>query len=239
MVEDRKRFQAEDKELTCKMGAKNALEKYAISMRNAAGDDYAGGELEANGKARVNEAVEEAIEWLESNQMGEVDEFEDKLKELEELCNPIISNLYQVAGGRGELQRTISMEKRATMCEEKMTEVLASLNQINVDAAKVKGTLQSAFQDGFRRPKWDPPLLLSEESRRLRKLHSRARELQITIDNIVDVDYLLPAEKVTLSETRRTVVKNTEEIIILLKVCESLYAGMDILLTSSSSKVTL
>ena len=239
MVEDRKCFQAEDKELTCKMGAKNALEKYAISMRNAAGDDYAGGEFEANRKARINEAVEEAIEWLESNQMGEVDQFEDKLKELEELCNPIISNLYQVAGGRGGLQRTISMEKRATMCEEKMTEVLASLNQISADAAKVKGTLQSAFQDGFRRPKWDPPLLLSEESRRLRKLHSRARELQITIDNIVDVDYLLPAEKVTLSETRITVVTNTEEIIILLKVCESLYAGMDILLTSSSSKVTL
>ena len=30
---------------------------------------------------------------------AEVDEFEDKLKELEGLCNPIISKMYQGAGG--------------------------------------------------------------------------------------------------------------------------------------------
>lgn len=33
------------------------------------------------------------------NQLAEADEFEDKMKELEALCNPIISKMYQGGGG--------------------------------------------------------------------------------------------------------------------------------------------
>ena len=44
-------------------------------------------------------AVEETITWLDGNQTAEVDEFEDKQKELEGICNPIISKMYQGAGG--------------------------------------------------------------------------------------------------------------------------------------------
>ncbi|CAF2055977.1 hypothetical protein Bca4012_098362 [Brassica carinata] len=33
------------------------------------------------------------------NQLAEADEFEDKMKELESVCNPIIAKMYQGAGG--------------------------------------------------------------------------------------------------------------------------------------------
>ena len=46
-------------------------------------------------------AIEGAIQWLDSNQLAEADEFEDKMKELESICNPIIAKMYQ-AGGDGE-----------------------------------------------------------------------------------------------------------------------------------------
>jgi len=36
----------------------------------------------------------DAIEWLEKNQMAEVDEFKDKQKELENTFNPIMKKLY-------------------------------------------------------------------------------------------------------------------------------------------------
>ena len=43
--------------------------------------------------------AEETITWLDGNQTAEIDEFEDKLKEIEGICNPIISKMYQGAGG--------------------------------------------------------------------------------------------------------------------------------------------
>ena len=52
---------------------------------------------------RIEDAVDSAISWLDSNQLAEVDEFEDKMKELEGICNPIIAKMYQGAGaGMGD-----------------------------------------------------------------------------------------------------------------------------------------
>ena len=39
------------------------------------------------------------IRWLDSNQTAEKDEFEHQQKDLESVCNPIITKLYQSAGG--------------------------------------------------------------------------------------------------------------------------------------------
>ena len=44
------------------------------------------------------DAIEQAIQWLDNNQLAEADEFEDKMKELESICNPIIAKMYQGAG---------------------------------------------------------------------------------------------------------------------------------------------
>merc|ERR1712047_66508 len=52
-------------------------------------------------KNTINSKCDEALKWLESNQLGEVDEFKDKQKELEAVCNPIISKLYQQGGAPG------------------------------------------------------------------------------------------------------------------------------------------
>ena len=42
--------------------------------------------------------VDEAIEWLDSNQQCEVDEYEHKLKELETTVNPIMQKMYGAGG---------------------------------------------------------------------------------------------------------------------------------------------
>ncbi|MED6213063.1 hypothetical protein PIB30_089667, partial [Stylosanthes scabra] len=39
--------------------------------------------------------VDNAIEWVEGNQLAEVDEFENKLKELKGFCKLIIAKMYQ------------------------------------------------------------------------------------------------------------------------------------------------
>merc|ERR1712072_1106459 len=50
-------------------------------------------------KDKINDSDKETIKWLDANQLAEVDEFQDKQKEVEGICSPIISKLYQQAGG--------------------------------------------------------------------------------------------------------------------------------------------
>ncbi|KAG4942642.1 hypothetical protein JHK85_047288 [Glycine max] len=101
MVKDAERYKAEDEEVKKKVEAKNSLENYAYNMRNTIKDEKIGGKLSPDEKQKIEKAVEDAIQWLEGNQMAEVDEFEDKQKELEGICNPIIAKMYQGAAGPG------------------------------------------------------------------------------------------------------------------------------------------
>ncbi|XP_008794364.1 heat shock 70 kDa protein-like [Phoenix dactylifera] len=99
MVKDAERYKAEDEEVKKKVEAKNALENYAYNMRNTVRDDKIKDKLSEGDREKIEKAVEETIAWLEGNQLAEVDELEHKLKELEELCNPIIARMYQEGGG--------------------------------------------------------------------------------------------------------------------------------------------
>ncbi|KAJ4718661.1 heat shock 70 kDa protein [Melia azedarach] len=99
MVQEAEKYKAEDEQVKKKVEAKNKLENYAYNMRNTVKDDKIGGKLDSADKQKIEKAVEETIEWLDRNQLAEIDELEDKLKELEDLCNPIIAKMYQGAGG--------------------------------------------------------------------------------------------------------------------------------------------
>lgn len=104
MVQDAEKYKAEDEMVKKKVDAKNSLENYAYNMRNTVKDEKFAGKLPPADKQKIEKAVDDAINWLEGNQLAEVDEFEDKLKELEGLCNPIIAKMYQggeMPGGMG------------------------------------------------------------------------------------------------------------------------------------------
>ncbi|KAL8502418.1 hypothetical protein ACS0TY_021533 [Phlomoides rotata] len=101
MVKDAENYKAEDEEVKKKVEVKNELENYAYNMRNTVRDEKFAAKLDRGDKERIEKAVEEAIQWLDGNQLAEVDELEDKLKELEGICNPIISKMYQSGGGGG------------------------------------------------------------------------------------------------------------------------------------------
>ncbi|XP_027348777.1 heat shock cognate 70 kDa protein 2 isoform X4 [Abrus precatorius] len=99
MVQEAEKYKAEDEEHKKKVEAKNALENYAYNMRNTIKDDKIASKLPADDKKKIEDAIEQAIQWLDGNQLAEADEFEDKMKELESICNPIIAKMYQGAGG--------------------------------------------------------------------------------------------------------------------------------------------
>ncbi|KAL6571252.1 70-kilodalton heat shock protein [Orobanche hederae] len=103
MVQEAEKYKSEDAEHKKKVESKNALENYAYNMRNTIKDDKIASKLPAVEKKKIEDAIESAIQWLDGNQLAEADEFDDKMKELESICNPIIAKMYQggadMAGG--------------------------------------------------------------------------------------------------------------------------------------------
>merc|ERR1712054_539046 len=54
---------------------------------------------EEDKKETIEKALEEANEWLDENQEAEKEDFEEKLKEVQDVANPIVSKVYQESGG--------------------------------------------------------------------------------------------------------------------------------------------
>merc|ERR1712054_168466 len=101
MVQEAEKYKEEDEAHTKKIEAKNSLENYAYSMRNTINEEGVKDKIDAADKEKLESAINDAISWLDSNQMAEQDEFEDKLKELEGICNPVIQKMYAAGGGGG------------------------------------------------------------------------------------------------------------------------------------------
>ena len=91
MVQEAEKYKAEDDAVALKVEAKNALENYAYNMRNTIKDDKVAAKLEPGDKGAVEAAVKRALDWLDANQLAEVEEFEHAQKELEGVCAPIMS----------------------------------------------------------------------------------------------------------------------------------------------------
>merc|ERR1719281_785716 len=79
MVAEAEKYKSEDEDHRKKIEAKNSLENYCYSMRNTLKDSKFEGKV--SDEEKLNKAIDEAIEWLDANQLAEVEEFTDKLKE--------------------------------------------------------------------------------------------------------------------------------------------------------------
>merc|ERR1719350_1299573 len=99
MVNDAETFKAEDEKQKERISAKNNLESYCFNMKTTIEDEKVKDKLEEDDKKKIVDKCDEMIKWLDANQLAEVEEFNDKQKEVEALCNPIITKMYQAAGG--------------------------------------------------------------------------------------------------------------------------------------------
>ncbi|KAH6827251.1 heat shock protein 70 [Perilla frutescens var. hirtella] len=95
IMQEAEKFKSEDEEHMKKTGAKYALQNCAYNMRNTIKDDKIAAKLPADDKKKIEDAIDCAIQWLDSHQLAEVDEFQDKMKELKGICHPIIAKIYQ------------------------------------------------------------------------------------------------------------------------------------------------
>merc|ERR1712012_172647 len=99
MVNEAEKYKEEDKQAQEKVQAKNELESYAFQLKQSVEDEKVANAINASDKATLVAKCDEIISWLDNNQTAEKDEFEHKKKELESVANPIMTKLYQAAGG--------------------------------------------------------------------------------------------------------------------------------------------
>jgi len=95
MVADAEKFADADKALKDKIDARHQLENYIYSMRNTIEDkEKLADKIDSDDKSKISDALTEAQDWLNSNDDAEKDDFEEHLKELQRVCDPIISKVY-------------------------------------------------------------------------------------------------------------------------------------------------
>ncbi|KYO39015.1 hypothetical protein Y1Q_0022594 [Alligator mississippiensis] len=99
MVQEAEKYKAEDEKQRDKVSSKNSLESYAFNMKATVEDEKLQGKISDEDKQKILDKCNEIINWLDKNQTAEKEEFEHQQKELEKVCNPIITKLYQSAGG--------------------------------------------------------------------------------------------------------------------------------------------
>merc|ERR1719343_479761 len=101
MVNDAEKFKEEDNKQKDRIAAKNGLESYCFNMKTTIEDEKMADKISEDDKKKITDKCDDAIKWLDANQLAEVEEFQEKQKEVEAVCNPIITKLYQSAGGAG------------------------------------------------------------------------------------------------------------------------------------------
>ncbi|EAY97768.1 hypothetical protein OsI_19680 [Oryza sativa Indica Group] len=99
MVGEAEEFADEDRRHRERAGARNSLEAYVYGVKNAVVGGEMAGAMDGGEKEKVEAAVMEAYEWLDGNQDVGKEEYEEKLRELEDVCNPVMSAVYQRSGG--------------------------------------------------------------------------------------------------------------------------------------------
>merc|ERR1712228_548502 len=98
MVSEAEKYRDEDDRQKERVAAKNGLESYIFNLKSSLDTEEIKAKLSADELSGAAAALDEALKWLDSNQLGEKEEFEDKQKELEEMARPLMSKIYQ--GGK-------------------------------------------------------------------------------------------------------------------------------------------
>ncbi|UYV85083.1 hypothetical protein LAZ67_X004519 [Cordylochernes scorpioides] len=95
MVKDAEQYRDEDDRQKSRISAKNCLESYCFQMKSTLDEENIKDQLSEEERKEILDSIDETINWLDNNQLAEKEEFDDKQKNLETICQPIISKIYQ------------------------------------------------------------------------------------------------------------------------------------------------
>merc|ERR1712232_1483225 len=108
MVADAEKFKGEDDKQKERIAAKNGLESFIFNLKSSLDNEEIKSKLSSEEISGAQSALEDALKWLDANQLAEKEEFEDKQKELERMSKPIMSKIY----GGGEAGESCGQQQQ-------------------------------------------------------------------------------------------------------------------------------
>jgi len=101
MVREAEEFAEEDKKVKDRIDARNGLESYVYNLKNQLDDDEKGlaDKLSPEDKKELQDTIDETLDWMDENPEADKEDYDEKQKEVENIANPIMRNMY--AGGAG------------------------------------------------------------------------------------------------------------------------------------------
>jgi len=94
MVNDAERFKDEDDKQKDRIAAKNGLESYIFNLKSSLDNEDVKTKLSPEELSAAQSTLDSALQWLDANQLGEKEEFEDKQKELESVARPLMTKIH-------------------------------------------------------------------------------------------------------------------------------------------------
>ena len=94
MVADAEKYKKEDEMQRKKIAARNSLESYVYSVKQTAEDPNVVNKLNADDLEIVKNKTQEVMAWLDRNSMADKEEYEEKQKDLQQVCSPIMAKLH-------------------------------------------------------------------------------------------------------------------------------------------------
>eukprot|EP00559_Dactyliosolen_fragilissimus_P009829 CAMPEP_0184854848 /NCGR_PEP_ID=MMETSP0580-20130426/225_1 /TAXON_ID=1118495 /ORGANISM="Dactyliosolen fragilissimus" /LENGTH=657 /DNA_ID=CAMNT_0027349199 /DNA_START=68 /DNA_END=2041 /DNA_ORIENTATION=+ len=104
MVREAEEYAEEDKKVKERIDARNGLESYVYNLKNQLDDDEKGlaDKISAEDKKELQDILDEAVDWMDDNPEADKEDYDEKRKEVENIANPIMRNMYSGGAGGGE-----------------------------------------------------------------------------------------------------------------------------------------
>ncbi|GAB4855575.1 Luminal-binding protein 5 [Ancistrocladus abbreviatus] len=100
LVEEAEQYAEQDRQIKERIDARNKLETYIYNMRSTIEDkDRLADKIDPDDKEKIESTLKEALEWLDDHQEAPKEDFDEKMKEVEAVCNPVIKKAYEQSGG--------------------------------------------------------------------------------------------------------------------------------------------
>ena len=100
LVKEAEKFKEEDMKVKERIEAKNQLEQYAYQVRQTLNEEKLKGQFTDEEKKSVETKVDEVLKWNNDNPAASKEEYDQKVKEIEGIFNPIMQRVYQKMGGQ-------------------------------------------------------------------------------------------------------------------------------------------
>uniref|UniRef100_A0A1I7SRH2 Heat shock protein 70 n=2 Tax=Bursaphelenchus xylophilus TaxID=6326 RepID=A0A1I7SRH2_BURXY len=97
MLDEAKQYEEEDRRQRDRVDARNRLEAYLFQVKQSL--DEHGDRLAPEDKQMAKETCDRILQWVENNQTAEKEEYEDQMKEAQNICTKILSKLHQQPQG--------------------------------------------------------------------------------------------------------------------------------------------